>query len=229
MSEETKDLTIEDIIKWCDEQVAEGYELKICWEGGGDSGWCWFEIDGLQCSTPEAEWLIDKMYDTLDYGSWAGEYSANGEAVYDAGSKEFEGTDYYSTDEEYQYSPNQPFIIKIPKDIHFDSVHIECEGEAYEFHINASVRNGFFTPEAEEVFANIEKEMNKWCPQVLEEIESNIKDEIQSCWHDEDILKDEFDDKGDHYEYVYDSFTYRTYETEDKSICINLKELLENE
>ena len=229
MSEETKKLTIEDIIKWCDEQVEQGFELKLCWEGGGDSGWCWFEIDGEQTSSAEAEWLIDKMYDTLDYGSWAGEYSANGEAVYDADSKEFEGTDYFSTEEEMTHTPSQPFVIKIPKDIYFDSIHIECEGESYEFHVNASVRNGFFTPEAEEFFAKVEKEMNDWCPQVLEEIQDEVKDDLQSCWHDEDLLKDEFEDKGEFYEYVYDKFVYRIYETEDKGICINLNELLENE
>jgi hypothetical protein len=38
--------------------------------------------------------------------------------------------------------------------------------------------------------------MNKWCPQVLEEIQDEVKDDLQSCWHDEDLLKDEFEDKN---------------------------------
>mgnify|MGYP003335272251 CR=1 FL=1 len=34
------------LIDWCDQQVADGHDLKLHWEGGGDSGWCYFTIDG---------------------------------------------------------------------------------------------------------------------------------------------------------------------------------------
>ena len=68
--------------EWCDQQVAEGKELTLRWEGGGDSGWVYFELDGSQVENEYTEKLVDYCYDVLDYGSWAGEFDATGEATY---------------------------------------------------------------------------------------------------------------------------------------------------
>lgn len=230
MSEE-KELTIQDIIKWCDEQVEQGLSLKLCWEGGGDSGWCWFELDGEQCSQPEAEWLIEKMYDTLDYGSWAGEFSTNGEAEYNSETKEFDGTDYYSTEDTFIHKCKTPFIIKIPKSIYFDSLHMECEGEAYEFNVNASVTNGFFTKEAEEFFSNLETEINKWSEPILDEITSmcDAETEVTSGWQNYDLDRSDFEEEADFLVYTFDKFEYRAYQSEPTGVNINLLELLEDE
>ena len=34
------------IVQWCKDQADQGNELTMKWEGGGDSGWVYFEIDG---------------------------------------------------------------------------------------------------------------------------------------------------------------------------------------
>ena len=83
-------MKIEDVIKWCDKKTTEGSKIAICWEGGGDSGWVYMEVDGAQSTDPEAEWLVDRMYSVLDYGSWAGEFNASGRAEYDIKTKIFE-------------------------------------------------------------------------------------------------------------------------------------------
>jgi len=228
MSQET--LTIKDIIKWCDEQVEQGFELQLCWEGGGDSGWCWFQIDREQCTQPEAEWLVDKMYETLDYGSWAGEYSANGEATYNAETKQFDGTDYYSEDDSATHKTSNPYVFKIPKSIHFDDIFLECEGEEYVFNMNVHVRNGFFDKSSGELFAKIEKELNEWSEAMVAEIQAEDSSiELQSCWDNYEISKDEFTVTDTHYEYALSDFSYRLYNTTENGINIDLLELLENE
>ena len=229
MSEE-KELTIQDVIKWCDEQTEQGFELKICWEGGGDSGWCWFELDGEQCSQPEAEWLIEKMYDVLDYGTWAGEFSTNGEAEYNPETKEFDGTDYYSTEDTFIHECKKPFAIKIPKTIYFDILHMECEGEEYEFNINASVTNGFFTKEAETYFNKLESELNTWSSDVITEIVQDLDDdsELTGAYQEYDLEKTDFKEEGDFLVYTFDKFEYRAYQSEPNGVNINLLELLEN-
>ena len=55
------------------------------------------------------------MDNELDYGSWAGDFSANGEAVYDSKEKAFVGTDYYSETESVPVKVSIP--INIPKDL----------------------------------------------------------------------------------------------------------------
>lgn len=227
---EKNELTIEDIIKWCDEQTEQGLELKLCWEGGGDSGWCWFELDGEQCSEPEAEWLIEKMYDVLDYGTWAGEFSTNGEAEYNPETKEFDGTDYYSIEDTFIHKCKKPFAIKIPKTIYFDILHMECEGEDYEFNINASVTNGFFTKEAETYFNKLESELNTWSSDVIAEIVQDLDDdsEVTGAYQHYDLERTDFEEEGDFLVYTFDKFEYRAYQSEPNGVNINLLELLEN-
>jgi hypothetical protein len=231
MSEESKILTIQDILKWCEEQVEQGFELKLCWEGGGDSGWCWLEVDGVQCSQPEAEWLIDKMYDTLDYGSWAGEYTASGEAIYDHTTKEFDGTDYFGIEDSFMDEVENPFVIKIPKSIYFDSLNLDCEGEDYSFNINASVTNGFFSKESEDFFLKLQEEMSKWSQEVIAVIIKDINDEqeVTSAYQEYDLPREDFTDDGEFMVYEFKMFEYRAYLNEPRGININLLEILENE
>lgn len=228
MSEE-KELTIEDIIKWCDEQTEQGLELKLCWEGGGDSGWCWFELDGEQCSEPEAEWLIEKMYDVLDYGTWAGEFSTSGEAEYNPETKEFDGTDYFSTEDTFTHTCSKSFAIKIPKTIYFDTLHMECEGESYEFTVNASVTNGFFPKEAEAYFHKMETEINVWSEMIIAEIiaEQGDDSEVTSAYQDYDLDRSDFEEEGDFMVYAFTNYEYRAYQSEPNGVNINLLELLE--
>lgn len=71
------------VAQWCDEQVKNGHTLTLKWDGGNDSGWVYFELDGEELTNEYTEKLVDYCYSELDYGSWAGDFSANGEAEYD--------------------------------------------------------------------------------------------------------------------------------------------------
>ena len=227
--EENTEFSIQDVINWCDEESEKGHEIVLKWEGGGDSGWVYLEVDGESFDSEITRWLIDKMYDTLDYGSWAGEYSANGEAVYNSDTKEFEGTDYFSIEDDLTFSPKNSFKVRVPKKCNFDSIVLNCEGEAYEFLYEISLRNGFVTSELTTVMDSQIELLNNWSEEVLEELMGCENNDIVSGYETYELPRDDFEEDGDDYVYEISGFTYRIYDTSETGICINLLELLENE
>ena len=126
----------------------------------GDSGWAYFEINGETVENQYTEALVDYIHDELDYGSWAGEFSATGTAVYDSDTKIFEGTDYYSEDENHVLDRN--IKIAVPKNLWFDTVHVEVEchyEESCDVNVSLLVKNGFLTPQHSEICATLEKKL----------------------------------------------------------------------
>lgn len=132
----------------------------------------YFEIDGTTVENQYAEALVDYINDELDYGSWAGEFTASGRAVYDSTTKQFEGTDYYSEDENEVLDTD--IKIALPKSLWFDTVHVEVEcnqEEACRINVSALVKNGFLTPKHSEICSNLEKELQDEFDAVIENYE----------------------------------------------------------
>jgi hypothetical protein len=146
------------IVQWCKSLHEAGNELTLKWEGGGDSGWVYFEIDGESADNEYTRALIDKMDNTLDYGSWAGEFQANGKAIYDAPTRTFEGTDYYGEDGNDVIDSN--IVINIPKRLWFDTLHVEVEcnyDETPNISVQFLIKNGFLTQEHLDICSNLEE------------------------------------------------------------------------
>jgi hypothetical protein len=168
---ETK-FTLQQLLDWCDKKAAEGKQLDIVWDGGGDSGWVYFEIDGTTVENQYADALVDYINDELDYGSWAGEFTASGKAVYDPTTKQFEGTDYYSEDENEVLDTDIKLVL--PKSLWFDTVHVEVEchqEESCRINVSALVKNGFLTPKHSEICSNLEKELQDEFDNIIENYE----------------------------------------------------------
>ena len=145
------------IVQWCKNLHEAGNELALIWEGGGDSGWVHFEMDGETVENDYTECLVNRIYDTLNYGSWAGEFNANGKAIYDAESNSFEGIDYYGEDDGDVMDTD--FTIRVPKSLWFETLHVEVESN-YDDQPDVSVRfiikNGFLTEEHTNFCRNLE-------------------------------------------------------------------------
>lgn len=222
----SKVISIQEIIDWCDKQAAEGLEIKLCWEGGGDSGWVFFKVDGEQAEGEEIEALVDMMYNILDYGSWAGEFSANGEAVYDPVTKCFEGTDYYSEDDYQSSRLTTPFTFSIPASFGFDSIEYNLEGnfqDDFIVDVTFNIVNGFITPELR---------------MLADEISKAIKDKIIEEFKDIDVSYFSTHELANRHEMLLEKnyvvfeileTSYSVYNTEEKGVTIDLKERLENE
>jgi hypothetical protein len=214
-----------DLIKWCDEQVAQGKELSLAWEGGGDSGWVYFKIDDEQVSdseeTPQIEELINRMYDQLDYGSWAGEFSASGEAIYDPKQKAFVGTDYYSEDETVMHECS--LKIRVPKHLWFDAVEYNFEQEDPEIDIAFILRNGFLTDEHTKAAEEIKTDLDIDVEKAIKDY-SSLPDSTpyQNVWQNERINRSEFIEEGDYLVATIYDLNIGTRTETDKDIYLEL-------
>ena len=156
-SKEEKQLSI---LEWCDAMVAKGHKLSLTWDGGNDSGWVEFKIDDEDPKEENqyTESLKNYCYDTLDYGSWAGDFSASGEAVYEPKQKAFIGLDNYSTEE--VVNEDIKVFLRVPKDVWFDGLSIQVEesqGHVYKegVEVELLVQNGFTTDRHAKVASEI--------------------------------------------------------------------------
>jgi hypothetical protein len=211
-----------DLIKWCDEQVAQGKKLAMAWEGGGDSGWAYFKIDDEHADeNDEINQLLDKLYDTLDYGSWAGEFSASGEAIYDPVEKAFVGTDYYSEDDTYYF--DYPIKITVPKSLWFDALEYNFEDENVKVDVAFIIRNGFLTDLHTEIANQIEENLEEQVEQGIQayiEIENGT--EYRSIWQNERFNRDQFKEEGDNLVAVIEQLNIGTCTTDEKGIYLEL-------
>lgn len=221
-------MKVEDVIKWCDEQSQNGYEVAICWEGGGDSGWVYMEVDGEQASSEEADWLVDRMCDILDYGSWAGEFSASGRATYDAESKMFEGDDVYSEDssEEVELKEDQIIKIKIPKRYFFEELRVEFDNilDGGSVTITPVVRNGIINSELIVLCESMEDPIREKAVEIL----NNATSSDYSGWQTENFTVSELEDEDpENYVFNITRLEYMGYNEEVRGIIVDLNEYAE--
>lgn len=211
------------ILQWCKEQHDAGKELTLRWEGGGDSGWCYFEIDGSQVENEYTTALVEHMYDVLDYGSWAGEFNASGEATYNPDTNSFVGTDYYGEDS--HSTMDADVKISIPKELWFDQLHIECEcyydGGA-NVHVQFHVKNGFLLGEHAAYCEILEKELLE----KFDNLFSNYQgpDEFRGCNESWFISRDEFRIEEDMLVYTMETIEIQTISEDDRPIVMELDE-----
>jgi hypothetical protein len=224
-------MKIEDVIKWCDEQSQSGKEIAIAWEGGGDSGWVYMEVDGSEASSEESDWLVDKMYSVLDYGSWAGEFSASGRAVYDSETKVFEGEDIYSEDthESYELSDEDIITIKIPKKYFLEELRVEFENiiDGGDVIIAPIVRNGILNQELVKYCEDLQEDVLEKAKTLLE----NHTDSEYSGWQAENFTKEDLYessiDDPEMYICKITALEYISYSADERGIIFDLNEYAE--
>lgn len=219
--------TFQQLMDWCDKKAAEGAELAIKWDGGNDSGWVHFEVDGADCNEPEAECLVDMMYDQLDYGSWAGDFSADGEAIYNAETKVFEGIDYYNETEYTKASAN--IEIRVPKHIPFATLAFQTDGEDVSTSVQFDVRNSFVHPDTNAIQVILEEHLHTEIEKAINEDLKVTRHEYEGCYGDYTIPREDFKVDGDELVHVLTLVDYSFFNTTERSMIINLAELLEEE
>jgi len=225
MAKKTKKLEVKDsVLEWCREQVKQGKQLTMHWEGGGDSGWVYFQIDGEQVENEYTSYLVDMMYSELDYGSWAGEFSATGEATFNLEENAFVGIDYYSEDETISFACDME--VRIPKNLWFDSVTIQIEADSDESsHVDVSfnIKNGFLTDEHGIYASKVEDILSEKVNEVVDEF-VNAGNEYRGVWDNMTIEKSEWEENDQHLVYNIKELDIRTATTQDKSIYLEITE-----
>lgn len=190
----------------------------------GDSGWAYFEIDGDSTENEYTEALVGYMYDHLDYGSWAGEFSSQGEAIYNPETRSFEGTDYYSEDS-HDHITDLDIKIVIPKNFWFDTFHIECECH-YDDELNVAstfnIKNGFLTNEHEDFCRNLDNKLITQFSELFAKYQSAKGEEFRGCNDSWMFNKSEAIEEGDNLVFTINLIEVQTMDSQDKDIVLEI-------
>jgi hypothetical protein len=211
------------VLEWCNKQVDDGHELSIHWEGGGDSGWAHFEIDGETVDNEYTDYLVDKMYDLLDYGSWAGEFNATGSAVYSSETQAFEGMDDYSEDDTMSHECN--IVIQVPKDLWHDSLSMSVEGEeGCKTRIEArfGIKNGFLSGKHIMFIEGLEEKMGEEVDAVINDFTNNTGENYRSVWETINLEPKDGVIKDDCIEYTINSLNIGTISSDEKDVYLEI-------
>lgn len=218
-----KTIEKKSILNWLNKLTEDGSQLSIAWEGGGDSGWAYFEIDGHQTEDEYTNAIIDYMYEMLDYGSWAGEFTANGRAIYNPETRTFEGTDYYGEDGNEIIDVD--IKILVPKKLWFDSVHIECEAsydESSKMSVRTIVKNGFTTGEHSAFCSNLEQYLQDKFDALFSNFESSDYHEFRGCNDSWIVERSEMKEEEDMLVFTINKIDVMTIDTQEKYVSLEL-------
>ena len=212
------------IVQWCKEQHEAGNELTLKWDGGNDSGWVHFEVDGEDIDNEYTRALVNRMDDVLDYGSWAGEFYASGTAIYDPESNSFTGVDYYGEDQ----SDSEDIDIKItvPKKLLFDTLHVEVEcnyDESCDTSVRFLIKNGFLTEEHTTFCSNLEQELKKDFDDVFNNYQSGDK-ELRYCGDSWILERADAVESGDDLIFYIKQVEFSVMDSIEKNIVLELDE-----
>lgn len=221
----SKTISKKEIIKYLNELSKQGKEIQIKWEGGNDSGWIYLEIDSVEDNSEEAETLSEYMNNLLDYGSWTGDFNADGYATYNPKTKCFEGENSYSEYEEDLAKAD--ITIKIPDHLWFDRLILEIEcsyDEKPDISFNLDVIDGFKLNTHETFEKKMEIKLIDDVEKMIENHNDNNEDRsIDRIFTLELINKDQFQHIDGHFVYTIDKLdvSVRTVQTSDIVLDIN--------
>jgi len=214
------------IVQWCKTLHEGGNELTLKWDGGNDSGWVHFELDGEGVDNEYTRALVNRMDDVLDYGSWAGEFYANGSAIYDPESNSFTGVDYYGEDE--TDSEDIDINITVPKSFWFDTLHVEVEcnyDEGSQTSVRFLIKNGFLTEEHTAFSRNLEEELKKDFDDVFNNYQSGGNDkEFRSCTESWILERVDAVESGDNLIFYIKQVEFSVMDNIEKNIVLELDE-----
>lgn len=207
---------MKDLKERLDELVKEGNEIRVTWDGGNDSGTITVYVGDKELDYgDELESGISDVIDgALDYGSWAGDFSAHGEVTYDSEQGAFVGdgyetlSDYTSTDCEIEF--------KVPKALNFDSITIETTGDWDYDPIHVTCRFNISNGPVFEEHINLQIELQDILEHAVTNEISRLNCTVGSVYNDWEITRDMMEEFGDYLVFVIDSIGFEDKVTNDK-------------
>ena len=201
-------------------------EIKVTWEGGNDEGSFYLHIDGkdtdIDYTRKDGTYeLIDYIADEIGYGSFAGDYNANGEVIYDVEMGAFVGYDDCEMLQDYTYKFKKPLVFSILKELWFDSVLVDISGysEDMDISVRLSISNGPVFQEHMDFESNAVKIIEK---EVDHQIFNDI-DEVRDVWFSQEYGRDNLSvDIDGNFLLALTEVSYNKYVGEVKDIIIQL-------
>ena len=223
---ENKNLTLRQKL---DALAAEGKEIKVTWEGGNDSGGYSLFIGGNEVNYGDVAYdeIVDPISDTIDYGSWSGDYFADGSVVYDSDEGAFigEGKD---TESEGDCLSGISIEIRVPKALNFDSVEITTEGTYCWGELTATCRfaisNGPVFSEHTVVEDAMETHVRESVEHILATDEACKDEEVGWVYNEWSITRELFKEDGEDLVSTIEDIDFTFNITKHQSYHIEIKE-----
>ena len=213
--------------KYLTKLLSEGAkEIRVTWEGGNDEGsFSLFvdekEVEVLWNNKDDSYELVDYIADEIGYGSFAGDYNANGEVIYDVEMGAFVGYDDCEMLQDYTYKFKKPLVFSILKELWFDSVLVDISGysEDMDISVRLSISNGPVFEEHMDFESNAVKIIEK---EVDHQIFNDI-DEVRDVWFSQEYGRDNLSvDIDGNFLLALTEVSYNKYVGEVKDIVIQL-------
>jgi hypothetical protein len=219
MSTAKYEITNKAVLAWCKDLHEQGFDLTMTWDGGNDSGFVEFIVDKSDKTDQDLEYieyLENQCYDELDYGSWAGEFHAQGEASFDPEQNAFVGTDYYAEDTDIKLDCN--IRLAVPKDVWFDRLEVHIED--YDINVSSDlvIINGFKSSGHDAAVINLNNSIHDQVDDIISGIEN-----YRSMWTDITVDYSEFTPEGDEMVHYIYSLEVGTEDATEKGIHISLE------
>ena len=213
--------------KYLTKLLSEGAkEIRVTWEGGNDEGsFSLFvdekEVEVLWNNKDDSYELVDYIADEIGYGSFAGDYNANGEVIYDVEMGAFVGYDDCEMLQDSTYKFKKPLVFSILKELWFDSVLVDISGysEDMDISVRLSISNGPVFEEHMDFESNAVKIIEK---EVDHQIFNDI-DEVRDVWFSQEYGRDNLSvDIDGNFLLALTEVSYHKYVGEVKDIVIQL-------
>ena len=207
----------------------EGKEIKVTWEGGNDSGSFTVYIDGKQCEYGDVdhEEIIDKLDESLDFGSWSGDFFADGSVVYDSKEGAFIGEGRDVTSEGGTLS-DISIELRVPKYLNFDRIGIHTEGSYCwdELHVrcNFIINNGPVFEEHSLTQEALNDYLIERICHILDTNEGSKDEEIGYVYNEWSITRESFDEDGEDLVYIIDELDFEFNDSNEHSYKIKIEE-----
>jgi hypothetical protein len=213
--------------KYLTKLLSEGAkEIRVVWEGGNDEGSFYLYVDEKEVDVDYTKNngtydLIDYIAGEIGYGSFAGDFSTNGEVIYDIEKGAFIGDDSYEEQQEFTYKLRKHLVLTIPKDLWFDTIEVDMSG--YDGDLDTSVRLSITNGPVVQEHIDFESKSVEALQEVANQLFDDV-DEVRDLWISEAPVKREdlsVDKDGNPYHAVT-NIIYSKYVGEDKEIVIQL-------
>ena len=218
--------------QWLDALEEQGHEVKVTWEGGNDDGAFYVYVDDEEIDTngnTMGGLLIDLVADEISYGSFAGDYSTNGELFYSDG--ELSGTDNYSCSESacLELRKKDYVRIEVPEYLWFDTLSIDTEGYHEDSGIDVTVNFNISNGPVVEEHTTLEETLSEMLQKTISERLDNVKEQVNYVSSDWNFQFDDGQIIDGKRVFFIEEIDYNYECGEDKDICIEITDDAEDQ
>jgi hypothetical protein len=218
--------------QWLDDLESQGHEVKVTWEGGNDDGSFSVYVDDEEISTEGTSMgglLVDVVADEIAYGSFAGDYSTNGELIYSKG--ELTGIDNYSCSESacLELKKKDYIRIEVPEYLWFDTLTINTEGYHEDSGIDVTVNFNISNGPVVDEHSTLEESLSEMIRDAVTERLDHVKEQVNYVYSDWSFRFDEGQIIDGKRVFFIEDIDYNYEDGEDKEICIEVTDDAEEE